>query len=305
MIRVSTFMILLFALIYLSSNQVLSQLSYKDEAELNDSTKTPEIYSFRFNKIIRDTISLEINDILVCDSFCAQGIPYTYDALHSFNARRMDRFGGYLNVKINKGLEEIRNKGFPSDIKKLHIQINPVTLKVYWFAVLGPSTDGKSYVRVDSRGSAGGGLPAVTKQLPRMHRNYDGLSAHKFLEFNENVKVYYDWNGNQLCDFKGAVNIRQHFYKYGTYDVSKIETVVVDSSQTSANKIVAPEIITTQQKIQVKTVTKPRYKTYKVKSGDTLSEIAAKYHVSISHLKKTNNLRSNTIQIGQILKIPN
>ena len=305
MIRVSTFMILLFALIYLSSNQVLSQLSYKDEAELNDSTKTPEIYSFRFNKINRDTISLEINDILVCDSFCAQGIPYTYDALHSFNARRMDRFGGYLNVKINKGLEEIRNKGFPSDIKILHIQINPVTLKVYWFAVLGPSTDGKSYVRVDSRGSAGGGLPAVTKQLPRMHRIYDGLSAHKFLEFNENVKVYYDWNGNQLCDFKGAVNIRQHFYKYGTYDVSKIESVVVNSSQTSVNKIVAPEIITTQQKIQVKTVTKPRYKTYKVKSGDTLSEIAAKYHVSISHLKKTNNLRSNTIQIGQILKIPN
>ena len=209
MIRVSTFMILLFALIYLSSNQVLSQLSYKDEAELNDSTKTPEIYSFRFNKINRDTISLEINDILVCDSFCAQGIPYTYDALHSFNARRMDRFGGYLNVKINKGLEEIRNKGFPSDIKKLHIQINPVTLKVYWFAVLGPSTDGKSYVRVDSRGSAGGGLPAVTKQLPRMHRIYDGLSAHKFLEFNENVKVYYDWNGNQLCDFKNAVEYSQ------------------------------------------------------------------------------------------------
>lgn len=76
-------MILLFALIYLSSNQVLSQLSYNNEAELNDSTKTPEIYSFRFNKINRDLISLEINDILVCDSFCAQGYPiHTMHFIH-------------------------------------------------------------------------------------------------------------------------------------------------------------------------------------------------------------------------------
>lgn len=305
MIRVYNFKIFFFSLIYLITNQLFSQLSYTGGTELSDSAKIPEIYSFRFKKINRDTISLGINDILVCDSFCAQGIPYTYDALHSFNARRMDRFGGYLNVKINKGLEEIRNKGFPSDIKKLHIQINPVTLKVYWFAVLGPSTDGKSYVRVDSRGSAGGGLSAVSKQLPRMHRIYDGMSAHKFLEFNENVKVYYDWNGNQLCDFKGSVNIRQHFYKYGTFDASKIESVLIDSSHTEENKVSATEFNISQPKSQVKTVTKPRYKSYKVKSGDTLSEIAAKYHVSVSQLKKTNNLRSNTIQIGQILKIPN
>jgi len=291
----------LLMLFNLCANQIFSQVGSDDFTKSEDSIQTPEIYSFRFTKINRDTISLEPNDILVCDSFCALGIPYTYDALHSFNARRMDHFGGYLNVKINAGLEEIRNKGFPSDIKNLFIQINPVTLKVYWFAVLGPSKDGKSYVKVDSRGSAGGGLPAVSKQLPQMHRLYKGLSAHKFLEFNENVKKYYNWNGNQLCDFEGTVNICQHFYKYGSDNAPHVlveKTRIADSTPVSAHQS------SPQARAETKKVTKTKYKIYTVKAGDTLSEIAEKYHVSLSRLKKTNNLRSNTIQIGQKLKIP-
>lgn len=43
--------------------------------------------------------------------------------------------------------------------------------------------------------------------------------------------------------------------------------------------------------------------TYKVRKGDTLSEIAAKYKVKVSTLKKLNNLRSDLIRIGQVLKL--
>ena len=43
---------------------------------------------------------------------------------------------------------------------------------------------------------------------------------------------------------------------------------------------------------------------YKVKSGDSLIRIARRYDVSLESLKKTNNLSSNTIRIGQSLKIP-
>lgn len=43
---------------------------------------------------------------------------------------------------------------------------------------------------------------------------------------------------------------------------------------------------------------------YRVKPGDTLSGIAAKYRgVHVSDLKKWNNLRSDMIQIGQVLRI--
>jgi len=40
-----------------------------------------------------------------------------------------------------------------------------------------------------------------------------------------------------------------------------------------------------------------------VKSGDTLYKIANKYNVSVDELKKLNNLSSNTLSIGQTLKI--
>lgn len=45
--------------------------------------------------------------------------------------------------------------------------------------------------------------------------------------------------------------------------------------------------------------------TYKVKSGDTLSKIASKYHVSINDLKRWNNLKSTNIRVGQTLYVYN
>ena len=44
--------------------------------------------------------------------------------------------------------------------------------------------------------------------------------------------------------------------------------------------------------------------TYTVKKGDNLYDIAKKYNTSVSAIKSLNNLTSNTLNIGQILKIP-
>ena len=49
--------------------------------------------------------------------------------------------------------------------------------------------------------------------------------------------------------------------------------------------------------------TKGNLYSYKVRKGDSLSEIAERYHVSISELKKWNGLKSNKINSGQTLKI--
>ena len=250
-----------------------------------------------FQLINPDTLKLGEHDELVCDSYTALGMPYVYDALHSFNARRMDKFGGYLNVKINQGLESIRKKGFNSDVKQLYIQVNPKTLTVHWIAVVGPSEDGKCYVRIDSRGSAGGGLPAVNKQLPRMHNLYPTLTAVPLLEFNENVIKCYDWSGNRLDSVCSFVNIRQHFFKY--YDSQVGNTITLEDYVAKYPYTTDGELLPGTKKFVA-----PKYRTYKVKSGDSLSTIAVKYHTTVSKIKKANGLRSDMIRIGQVLKIP-
>jgi membrane-bound lytic murein transglycosylase D len=60
---------------------------------------------------------------------------------------------------------------------------------------------------------------------------------------------------------------------------------------------------------KVKPVAKPAaidnsdYEFYKVRKGDNLGAIASKYNVSISELKKWNNIKTNAVAVGRSLKI--
>ena len=50
---------------------------------------------------------------------------------------------------------------------------------------------------------------------------------------------------------------------------------------------------------------RPTFTTYRVKSGDTLSGIAHKHHISVAELTAANQMsRKSTIRPGQTLKIP-
>lgn len=52
------------------------------------------------------------------------------------------------------------------------------------------------------------------------------------------------------------------------------------------------------------TTTPGNENTYKVVSGDSLYSIARKYNTTVDELKRLNNLTSNTLSIGQVLKVP-
>lgn len=254
-----------------------------------------------FKLIDEDTLSLGAHDELICDSYTAMGVPFVYDALHSFNRRRMDHFGGYMNVKINAGLERIRSKGFPSDIKNLFIQIDPQTLTVHWMAIVGPSEDGNCYACIDSRGSANGGLRAVNPQLPKMHALYPGMEPTLLLDFNEDVVQCFDGDGQPVPSYTDYINIRQMFYKYATNCYSdSLQTVRVDLSFNNTGH----DTVNPNDKSLTRKTGTPTHKTYKVKSGDTLSGIAQRYRTTVTAIKRLNNLRSDRINIGQVLKIP-
>ena len=49
---------------------------------------------------------------------------------------------------------------------------------------------------------------------------------------------------------------------------------------------------------------KPQEGTYVVRSGDSLWAIANKYATTVNELKALNNLTSNNLSIGQVLKVP-
>ena len=53
----------------------------------------------------------------------------------------------------------------------------------------------------------------------------------------------------------------------------------------------------------IQRITLPKTKYYKVKRGDNLSEIADKYDVAVSDIKKWNKLKSNSVPYGKSLKI--
>lgn len=270
-----------------------------------DSTKIVKtIVPPEFKLIDSDTIQLGEHDEMICDSYSALGVPYVYDALHAFNRRRMDYFGGYLNVKVNAGLQRIREKGFRSDIKKLYIQIDPLTLSVYWIAVVGPSEDGNCYACIDSRGSAGGGLGAVNKQVPKMFSMYPQMDPVLLLDFNEDVIQCYEGDGTPLASYCTYVNIRQKFYKFALdcYDETADSVLVqLDYNNTGHDTMKGDEVA---QKQVAKKVISTKSKTYKVKSGDTLGHIAMRYHTSVSAIKRLNRLKSDNIRVGQVLRIP-
>ncbi|MBC5841360.1 LysM peptidoglycan-binding domain-containing protein [Flavobacterium sp. F-380] len=63
------------------------------------------------------------------------------------------------------------------------------------------------------------------------------------------------------------------------------------------------EVATSKQQVVVKAAA-PKVILHKIKKGETISEIAEKYSLSISQVKRANGLKSDRITFGKTLKIP-
>jgi hypothetical protein len=147
--------------------------------------------------IIEQKISLPI---LVKGSYSAP--KGDADALHSFERRKSDGFGGKMLTKINEKLREVYKAGINPDVTDIKIDIDSTNYTVKWEATIDESKDGIAYMGVASRGSAG-------KTADRRAENQiDNLMRKLKRNDAEDIKL--------VLDFKNpsGVYIRQFFYKY-------------------------------------------------------------------------------------------
>ena len=86
------------------------------------------------------------------------------------------------------------------------------------------------------------------------------------------------------------------------YGIAKKYNLTVDELKKLNN--LTSNTLSIGQKLIVSTSAQDMESTYTVTKGDTLYGIANKFGVTVNDLKMLNNLTSNTLSIGQILKIP-
>ncbi len=93
------------------------------------------------------------------------------------------------------------------------------------------------------------------------------------------------------------------------YSISRANNISVEelkkyNNLTSNDISVGQELKMYNTDLKTNTV-KNVYKEYVVKKGDTIYSIAKKYHLNVAELLKINQLDSNEISIGQVLKVKN
>jgi membrane-bound lytic murein transglycosylase D len=111
------------------------------------------------------------------------------------------------------------------------------------------------------------------------------------------------WNRLKSSKAPRGKNLKIYSYESVAVTPKKVETKAteskVDNTIVDANTTVSEKKYKEEQVVSfVKTT-----KNYKVKNGDNLGSIAAKYDVSVSDIKKWNKLKKNAISSGKILKI--
>lgn len=92
-------------------------------------------------------------------------------------------------------------------------------------------------------------------------------------------------------NFAIEINVRDSAYTFNTLKIITPSNASLFEVATSSKTIVLESTV-------------PKKIINKIKSGDVLGSIAAKYNVTITQLKKANGLKSNNIRAGRTLKIP-
>jgi len=132
--------------------------------------------------------------------FVPKGTSNMGDALHSFQKRKSDGFGGQMSTTINNQLLAMYRNKINPQVTDLKVVVDGTKFTVEWEATIAPSNDGKAYIGFSTVGSAGSGADG---------RAVDQIeSMKKWVANAEDYTLVLDFNS-----FNG-IYIRQLFYQY-------------------------------------------------------------------------------------------
>ena len=131
-------------------------------------------------------------------------------------------------------------------------------------------------------------------------------------KLQNNLTDYVEGVVKAIADYGGYTYTPPGMSNKDTYIVQKGDTLssIAKRFNTTVSELKTLNNLTTDflqvgQLLFIPTnISTPVYQTYTVEKGDTLYGIANKYNISVEELKAINNLTSNTLYIGQQLKVP-
>ena len=170
-------------------------------------------------------------------------------------------------------------------------------------------------------------IPTSTTSIDINYNNYTVVAGDSLYsiakKFNTTINEIKDLNNlttntlsiGQVLKIPNIKGTNQQQENYSTYIVKAGDSLYKIASlyQTSVNNIkdlnnLTSNTLSIGQELKIpanSNQTPSNYKTYTVVSGDSLYRIANKFNTTVKEIKNLNNLTSNTLSIGQTLKIPN
>lgn len=167
--------------------------------------------------------------------------------------------------------------------------------------------NGNDVILVSNHINAGGGDGA---EVIYALRNSDALSkriASELEKSGQNVRKYYQRRlpSNPAKDYyyilRDTPNNESVIVEYGFADSTGDDVSQLKNNWEQLAEAVVKAIA---EYIGVPYTPEDMEGYYRVQSGDTLWSLARRFNTSVDELKKANNLTTNSLSIGQLLKIP-
>lgn len=173
--------------------------------------------------------------------------------------------------------------------------------------VLDAYGDGSDVIVVSNHINAGGGDGAEIIYALRNDDTLSSLIAGELEKEGQNVRKYYqrrlpsDPAKDYYFMLRNTGNTESIIVEYGFLDSSGDDVSQLKNNYKDYAEAVVRALVDYIGATYIPIVGSDYYV---VKKGDTLYSIARKFNITVNELKNLNNLTSNNLSIGQVLKIP-